>query len=91
MDVHQQVEEDCKGTFRKAASREEVEFVEFQTALMEFDQRLTHPDTVKLYNSLSVERLDLAAFLDICQSEYIGSFRLFGKIYLRLPQFGAIS
>lgn len=80
MDLHQQVEEECKGAFQKAATGEEVEFVEFQTALMEFDKRLTHPETVKIYNSVSVERLDFKAFVDICQSEYLGSFRLFGDI-----------
>jgi len=80
VDLHKQVEEECGCAFRKVASREEVEFVEFQSGLMEFDSRLTHAETVKIYNSVSVERLDCKAFLDICQSEYIGSFRLFGNI-----------
>lgn len=91
MDLHRQLEEECRAAFVKAASREEVEFVEFQAALMEFDKRLNYAEIVKIYNSLAVERLDFRAFLNMCQSEYIGSFRLLGKIYLRLSQFRGIS
>ena len=81
VELHNQVQQECKDAFERSASRDEVEFVEFQTALMEFDRRLTHPDTVKIYNSITVERLDLKAFLAICQNEYLGSFRLFGTLY----------
>ena len=76
--LRDKVTEECADAFRTATGGEEVEFVEFQRALQMVDSSLTHQDTVKIYNSASAEKLDVQAFIDICQNERIGRLKSFG-------------
>ena len=81
LSVHQSVVEECEAAFRRVTGREEVEFGEFQRAVTGLDTGLTKQDVVRIYNAASVDRVDIHAFLDICENEYLGRFKSFSTSY----------
>ena len=81
MNVYQSVLEECGSAYRSVTNREEIELPDFEAAIRLFDPTQSHLDIVRIYNNVSVERLNLQAFLDICQSEHLGRFHSFGNSY----------
>ena len=79
MNVYQGIIEECAGVFRSVTSREEIQLSEFENAVGRFDATQSRVDIVRIYNNAATEKMDLQAFLDVCQSEYLGRFKSFGK------------
>lgn len=82
MNVYQSVLEECGNAYRSVTNREEIELTDFEAAIRLFDPTQSRLDIVRIYNNVSVEKLNFQAFLDICQSEYLGRFSSFGNSHL---------
>lgn len=82
MNVYQSVLEECGNAYRSVTNREEIELADFEAAIRLFDPAQSHLDVVRIYNNVTVEKLNFQAFLDICQSEYLGRFKSFGIFYV---------
>ena len=75
---------ECGDIFRETCKGEEMEKGEFEAAVRKMDPNIG--DISVLFQTKVKGKLDLAGFLDFCQSEYIGEFRLFGTLYTDIPK-----
>lgn len=75
---------ECGELFRETCRGEEMEKSEFEVAIRKLDPTIA--DISVLFQAKVKGKLDLGGFLEFCQSEYIGEFRLFGKLYIDVPK-----
>jgi hypothetical protein len=69
--------------FHEVSHSDQIDYMDFQRALILFDPTLTPTDAMRVYNSATIENLGLQSFCYICQNETIGRFRSFSKSYVR--------